>query len=265
MNSRSRTFISLVLTACAAVACSHRAEQTKLTPAAGTSRAPYAPPSDVLRVYGSLDALSNEGRIGPTVWLSTLEADPTLVGLGSLSDLRGEVLVLGGEVWLGYPAGPNGPYARKLGDSDETAAFLVTASVPSWRTLSLVRDIPNDALEASVEQLARDAGLDVDQPFPIVIEGTLNKLEYNVVNGRGFEAGKPIPRVVLMAAAARNALDSAEGVLVGFYGRHAQGKFVHPDTRLHVHVLLPEERQVGHVDHVDIPAGATVRLPAPRR
>ncbi|HEY3500305.1 MAG TPA: hypothetical protein VGK73_36690, partial [Polyangiaceae bacterium] len=35
-------------------------------------------------------------------WLSSLQADSTLVGLGSLSELRGEVLVLGGETWLGY-------------------------------------------------------------------------------------------------------------------------------------------------------------------
>ena len=258
-------FHSLVLASCLALACSQHVEQTKLTPAAGTSRSPYAPPSTVTRVYGSLDALSNEGKIGPAVWLSSLQADPTLVGLGSLSELRGEILVLGGETWLGYPAGPNGPYGRTLGDSDETAAFLVTASVPDWRTLSLVRDIANADLEASVEQLGRDAGLDVEQPFPIVIEGALKDLEYNVVNGRGFEAGKPIPRVVLMAAASRSAAESADGVLVGFYGKHAQGKFVHPDTRLHVHVLLREQRQVGHVDHVNIPAGATVRVPAPRR
>jgi len=254
----------LLATLCSLLACSQRPEQTRLTPAAGTTRSQSAPPNTVIGVYGSLDALS-AGGIGPSLWLSSLRADPSLVGLGSLSELRGEVLVLGGEVWLGYPAGPSGPYARKLGDSDETTAFLVTASVPQWSTLSLVRDIAGANLEESVEQLGRDAGLDVERPFPIVIEGTLRNLEFNVVNGRGFETGKPIPRVTLMAAASRSAIDSVQGVLVGFYGKHAQGQFVHPETRLHVHVLLPDERQVGHVDFVEIPAGATIRVPAPRR
>jgi acetolactate decarboxylase len=251
-------------TAALTLACSHAQEPPKLTPASGASRSPFAPPSAELALYGTLGALG-EGRIGPSVWLSTLAADPSLVALGSLSELRGEVIALDGEIWLGYPTGPSGAYARKLGDSDETAAFLVTASVPEWKTLSLARAIPYAELEAGVEQLGRDAGLDVNAPFPIVIEGTLEKLEFNVVNGRGFEPGKPIPRVVMLASATRMAKESTEGVILGFFGKRAQGKFTHPDSRFHAHVLLREERQVGHVDRVDVPAGATVRLPVPRR
>jgi alpha-acetolactate decarboxylase len=244
------------------LACACQAEAPKLTPAAGTSRPDYAPPGQALHQFGSLAALA-EGGIGPTVWLSTLKGGSSLVGLGSLSELRGEVLIVDGTTWLGYPTGPRGSYARKLGPSDETAAFLVTATVPAWRRMSLSREVRFEALEESVAQLGRDAGLDAKEPFPIIVEGTLQKLEFNVVNGRGFEAGRPIPRAVLMAAATRAAVDSTQGTLVGFYGPEAQGEFVHPDTRLHVHVLLPEEQQVGHVERVDLPAGVIVRVPAP--
>jgi hypothetical protein len=147
----------------------------------------------VLAQYGSLAALG-EGRIGPAVWLSTLPGGKSLVGLGSLSGLRGEILIVDGATWLGYPSGPSGAYGRELGPADETAAFLVTAAVPAWRRMSLAREVRFEALEASVAQLARDAGLDDEQPFPIVFEGTLRELEFSVVNGRGFETGKPRPR-----------------------------------------------------------------------
>jgi acetolactate decarboxylase len=240
-------------------------DEPPLTPASGAARASYAAPDATLGIHGSLRALTEDGSIGPSVWLSTLNGDPALVGLGSLSGLRGEVLLVDGKVWLGYPTGPEGSYARELGVSDETAAFLVTARVPAWRTLSLARAVPFEALEAGIEQLGRDAGIDVEKPFPFVIQGQLEQLEFNVVNGRGFEANKPIPRPVLLASATKGAVETTEGVLVGFYGKHDPSLFAHPGSLVHVHVLLPEQRQVGHVDHVDLPAGVTVRVPEPRR
>jgi acetolactate decarboxylase len=267
MNHLARTRLGRTLVWCTlgvALGCAHSEPQT-LTPAAGATRPAYGAPGGAIRTYGVLRDLTETGRIGPSVWLSTLKDDPALVGLGSLSELRGEVLIVGGKVWLGYPTGPEGSYARELGVSDETAAFLVTASVPAWRTLSLARDVRFEALEAGLEQLGRDAGIDGEKPFPFVIEGTLNQLEFNVVNGRGFEAGQPIPRVVLMAAATRAAIDSTEGTIVGFFGKRGSESFAHPGTLVHMHVLLPEENQVAHVDHVDLPAGVTVRIPAPRR
>jgi alpha-acetolactate decarboxylase len=254
---------ALVLFAACALACARSAEP-RLTPAAGTTLSESSAPNQVLNTYGSLAAL-DDGRIGPAVWLSSLGSQKSLIGLGSLSELRGEVLIVDGQTWLGYPTGPTGSYARELGSSDETAAFLVTASVPSWRRMSLARDVRFEELEAGVAELGSEAGLDAEQPFPIVIEGTLHALEFSIVNGRGFEANQPIPRVVLMANATRAAVDSVQGVLVGFYGPNAQGKFVHAETRLHVHVLLRQERQVGHVEHVDLPAGVTLRVPEPRR
>jgi acetolactate decarboxylase len=265
MNSLGRRLGQTLgaLSLCAALGCSH-SEPEVLTPAAGVRSAAYAEPGSTLRTYGSLRALTDEGRIGPSVWLSTLSNDPALVGLGSLSELRGEVLIVGGKVWLGYPTGPEGAYGRELGVSDETAAFLVTASVPAWRTLSLARNVSFAELEGGLEQLARDAGIDSGKPFPFVVEGTLNQLEFNVVNGRGFDAGQPIPRVVLMAAATKTAVATTEGTIVGFFGKRGTAEFAHPGRLVHMHVLLPEERQVGHVDHVDLPAGVSVRLPAPR-
>jgi alpha-acetolactate decarboxylase len=217
-----------------------------------------------LKTYGTLHGLM-DGQTGAQVSLASLRSDKSLVGLGSLSELRGEVWIFGGEVWVSYPKDDKSAWARELGTLNETAAFLVTARVPEWQTGPVSREVPFDELPDFVEGLAREAGLDSKRPFPMVIEGELANLALNVVDGRGFTTGKKIPREELMAAAAKAEYPRAEGVIVGFFSSRDRPDFVHPGSRLHLHVLLRGESQVGHVDRVALTRASQIRLPAARR
>jgi acetolactate decarboxylase len=216
------------------------------------------------RTYGTLHGLM-EGKTGAHVSLASLRGDKSLVGLGSLSELRGEVWIFGGEVWVSYPKDDKTAWARELGTLNETAAFVVTARVPEWQTGTVSRDVPFEELPDFVEGLARGAGLDSKRPFPIVIEGELSGLALNVVDGRGFTTGKKIAREELMDAAVKAEYPRAEGVIVGFFSSRDRPDFVHPGSRLHLHVLLRGENQVGHVDRVALTRASQIRLPTARR
>lgn len=198
------------------------------------------------------------------VSLSALKGDPNLVGLGWLSALRGEIAIVPNEIWVAYPKDDGTPRANVLGPSDETAAFLVTASVPAWQTLPLPEDTAFDDLADAVEQLGASAGLDVERPFPFLVEGSLANLEYHVVDGRSFQDGGALSSEVLRVAAAKGKRASVEGLLVGFYGEEGQPEFLEEGSRLHIHVVLRAEQQMGHVDRVDLPRGITFRVPSPR-
>lgn len=218
-----------------------------------------------IQAYGSLHALMDQGMTRPVVSLATLKKDPTLVGLGSLSALRGEIAIVPGEVWVAYPGDGGAMRASELGDSDETAAFVAVSSVPEWQPLPLPEETSFDQIPDAIEKLGQSGGLDTDRPFPFLIEGSFANVAIKVVDGRAFQGQPRLSQEELDVAAAKAKYAAADGIIVGLFGNDDQPEFLHPGTRVHMHAVLRAQNQMGHVDHVDLGRGITVRIPAPVR
>lgn len=247
-------FIALLLPACAG-------EQSgpELTPASRVMLAPRA----TLTTYGSLSDLMQHGKTSPAVWLRKMTDDPSLVGIGSLSGLRGEVAVLDGGVWLGYSTDATSSHGRALSGADETAAFLAVASVPEWQTFTLATAVIHLDLDRRLEKLARDAGLDARGPIPVVVTGRFENLHFHVADGRGMPENQPVSEKELLASSSKATREDAKGVLVGFFSTSAQPAILHPGEHHHLHVIIQEKPEIGHVDRVNLTVGTTVRLPLP--
>lgn len=224
-----------------------------------------AAPRATLTTYGSLSDVMKEGKTGPAVWLRKMTDDPSLVGIGALSGLRGEVAVIDGTVWLGYSTDATSSHGRELSGTDETATFLAVAAVPQWQTFTLATRVHGADLDRRLEKLARDAGLDARLPIPVVITGRFENLRYYVADGRGMDTGRPISEQELAAAASRAAHPAAKGVLVGFFSTGMHPAILAPGVRHHLHVVLREKPEIGHVERVDLEVGTTVKLPLPER
>jgi acetolactate decarboxylase len=207
----------------------------------------------------------DQGMSRPVVSLKSLRPAKNLIGLGSLSALRGEIVIIPNEIWVAYPHEAGALRANELGAADETAGFLVTASVPDWQTLPLPEDTDFSELPDAIEKLGESGGLNVERPFPFLIEGAFANLALKVVDGRAFQGQTRLSLEELEVAAAKAKLAAVDGVLVGFFASQDQPEFLHPGTRLHVHAVLPAEELAGHVDRVDLARGTTVRIPAPAR
>jgi acetolactate decarboxylase len=216
-----------------------------------------------IQAYGSLHALMDQGMSRPVVSLKSLRADKNLIGLGSLSALRGEIVIIPNEIWVAYPHENGALRANELGAADETAAFLVTASVANWQTLPLPEDTAFSELPDAIEKLGESGGLNVERPFPFLIEGSFANLALKVVDGRPFQGQSSLTLEALDVAAAKAKFAAVDGVIVGFFGNQDQPEFLHPGQRLHLHAVLRREMQAGHVDRVDLARGITVRVPAP--
>lgn len=216
-----------------------------------------------VKTYGSLREMYEKGATRPVVSLPSLGNDPNRVGIGRLSGLRGEIAILPGETWVAHRSDDGASVGRQLGNADETAAFLATSVVRNWQPIPLSQDVSFAELPNAIQELAQRAGLNPDRPFPLLIEGALANLSFHVVDGRAFPSGVKISPQELMVSAAKNKYSSVEGTLVGFFGKHGHPELLEPDSRLHLHVVVPSKNQMGHVDHVDLPRGATVRVPLP--
>ncbi len=215
--------------------------------------------------YSSLPALFS-GQVGSRLLLRELPDGEPLVGVGSLSDLRGEIAIVDGEVWVSYP---DASAAQRA--SDERAAFLAVARVDTWHERTLTRSIDWQALPAELAERGRAAGFSEQEPMAIRVDGRAEDIEYNIVNGPALGIGRDTPRPLakeeLSRTASKHSLASARVSITGFYARENAEAFIHSGESLHLHVLLPDTEQMGHLDHVTLPQGLVVKLgrPVPER
>src|SRR5882724_10491104 len=82
-----------------------------------------------IRTYGSIPQLF-EGNTGAKVSIGALSLGPSTLGIGSVSDVRGEIAIVRGEPWLSYPATGGSISVERNPETQESAAFLALTDVP---------------------------------------------------------------------------------------------------------------------------------------
>jgi acetolactate decarboxylase len=213
-----------------------------------------------VRVHGALRAMFHEGQTGAMVTLDTLLPNPDLYAVGALADLSGEVTVVGGKAYLSYPQEADATRTETPLRTNAAATLLVSSEVPDWRGVVTDRAIRFEELDQEIAKIAAAAGMNLDERFPFLMEGNVVDLQWHVIDGRRLTAGGASHQDHL-AAAAKVRLDRGWATLVGFYSETDQGIFTHMGSKTHIHCALDEPVSTGHVDHVTIPVGTTIKFP----
>jgi acetolactate decarboxylase len=213
-----------------------------------------------VHVQGDLRGMIHEGKTGPVVELDGILPDPTLVAVGALAEMAGEVTVVDGKLTLSYGEGTEAR-TESPQETSAAAALLVSARVPAWSMATTTQSISFEKLDEAIGKLAVAAGMDLEKRFPFVVEGRVRNLEWHVLGGPPA-AGGADSHDAHLEKAAQLRLPSAKATLVGFYSKSDEGVFTHAGKKTHVHCVLAEPVSAGHVDHVIVLPGATVRFPA---
>jgi alpha-acetolactate decarboxylase len=220
-------------------------------------------PSPPVRTFGTIRQLVDLHDDASKVVLADVVSLPGTYGLGSLSQLRGEVTILDGVTWISYRPVLPGESPRVVSGPDigEEAGFLVTANVAPERWRQVKIDVPfsSETLEPLLQKLVAANGLGgVDLPFRI--DGRFETLTLAIIDGRKLPRGPLSPDQMNKA----NYLQTEKGVeatFVGFMAAQSDGRFTHPGTRVHVHAVVPSRRATGHAQTFAAAAGATLWLP----
>jgi alpha-acetolactate decarboxylase len=211
--------------------------------------------SSEVEIWGSMREVLRQGRTEGRVTLEDV-VRPGAVGVGLLEGLEAEVTVDDGVVHLASVC--EGQLVQRELRSDDRAALLALAHVPEWSTVELPHVRGMEQLEEEVFRAARAAGLDPHRILPIRIVGRFHGLDVHVLDRSCPLANPDGPPPWRLRGA------QAEGVLVGVYADAHAGRITHHGERLHLHavVLTAEERRIsGHVDGVEVTAGAKLFLP----
>jgi alpha-acetolactate decarboxylase len=221
--------------------------------AAACSNPRTTPPLPEVNVWGALREMIHDGRVEARVELASV-LGANSYGLGALAGMRGEVTILDGAAWISVGERDSGRATR--GVTSDSAALLVMATVPSWRSITIETDISAADLDARIEQYIAAAGISTDRPVPFVVDGSV-EATWHVLKGPPAPGSNPHDH-------ARNAVvgtHAGSANVVGFFSKKHQGIFTHMGHTVHAHVIDTGSSLAAHADELSIRAGAVLRLP----
>jgi len=210
-----------------------------------------------VRVYGALRDMMHAGDISAKVRLADLAGAPGLFGLGALADLKGEIMIMGGEIQVSRAEGQK-VSVHPVGSEDAT--LLVTALVPEWQEFPIPNEISSlSDLEAFVQAAGKQAGLDPNGPYPFQVLATAKAVSWHVINW--VDGDTVHTHEKHMTTGAHGELRQQKATFLGFYSDHHQGVFTHHSGQIHVHMSTLNGTLLAHVDKLALNANATLLLP----
>jgi acetolactate decarboxylase len=217
-----------------------------------------AAPSFNVKWYGSMKKIIQERDLGGVIPLEKALSGRHVYAIGMIEGAVGEVTVVDGEAALNYGKDGIGKAISEIRKGEE-ASLLITASVGRWRSIPVPENMSEEELRSFVLEEAKKSGINTRDPFPFLIEGTIKKLVWSVLDGADTELTKQTHQLFFRKLVGYKA--GTQAVLIGFYPAGLQGELAWPGESWHVHVLFTEEKTTGHVNAFSVQKGAILRLP----
>mgnify|MGYP005991075169 CR=1 FL=1 len=196
------------------------------------------------------------GNISKTIELDTLSLKKHLYALGAFEKLQGEVQVFDGV-----------SYNSKVKDSTVvvekaikgSASLLVYTQVEKWIENSSFNFASKTELESLLKNEAKKIGLDIEKPFPFILEGKISELRWHVIN---WDPMDNVHTHQKHQESGLNGIIKNKNVrILGFYSNKHKAIFTHHSSNVHMHFALKNQNLAGHVDDLRINDSITLKLP----
>lgn len=211
----------------------------------------------VVKYAGALKNVTELQDTSNAIFLDTINPHRRLYGLGPLSGMSGEILVIDGR-----------PYVSKINRSnrnrvrmtfDARSPYFVYAHVRGWQEAELPEDsiLNHQNLARHLENLAKKEGINIDKPFPFLLKGQFKKLTYHIsyMPKKNSRSKKPLPEKT-------KTVENADVIIVGFFSRDHQGIFTEPGSHVVMSFMTTTASGVGQIDELVL-RGKRVQLMLP--
>ena len=197
-----------------------------------------------------------EQKLAPNADLKDYAKNKNLYALGALEGLSGEIIIMGGDAFHGLI---KNDVLQVTKGFEHKATLLVATEVKAWKEISLDLKWANlNELATLIKEAAQQRGLDVSQPFPFRLKGTIDQLDWHIINA---PAAKSQNHDAYREAGAHGREKNVSGELLGFYSEQHEGIFTHHGSYLHTHWLSEDKKLVAHVDGLAHNGKITLLLP----
>lgn len=205
-----------------------------------------------VKIAGAMKNIMMKGDFKAYAKLDTFRKK-NLYGLGPVEDLKGEILVLNGEI---YNSEKNGKTISNKVNIVQKAAIFVYSYVEDWKVVEVQANIDSyTELEALVASTAKKSGYDTSVPFVFKIEASPKLANYHIID---WVKGTKHTMDNHKQFAYSGKIVNSNSVFLGFYSDHHHSIFTHHTTNMHVHVIESKIKQVGHLD--DLKIAGTIKM-----
>ena len=208
-----------------------------------------------VRVIGQMRRMFMAHDIGPNVDLRTvLKQEPHVYALGPAAGLTGEVTIIDSQVFTSKVKDQKQIVAL---DPSVKTVFLVYASVPAWRSITLPTNIVSETDLATF--LARSLPAKTRSAF--LVRGNAIRVQYHVQDYHG--KAEDLTHEAHDKSKVLFELSDCPVQLIGFSTNRKEdgGSFVHQGQTTHIHVLSEDHKAMGHLESITLAPRATLLLP----
>ena len=207
--------------------------------------------------WGALKNMMKKGDISWKVDLINFKDATNFYALGAVENLKGEIQI--------FDSNPHNTFvlgSKLIIDTtySKGATLLVSASVDKWASIDIPTDISTyDELEKFVGDSAKRAQLNTKKPFPFLIEGVAESIDWHVINWK--DGDKEHTHEKHINSGLNGTSSSSEVMMLGFYSNAHHAIFTHHTTNMHIHMKTKYNSMAGHVDDLVLGSEMILKLP----
>ena len=214
-------------------------------------------PSFIVKYKGALKNMMHKGDLSAKADLRNLQETKHLYAIGAIESLKGEIQIFNSQSFNSHEELDS----MVINDSFERkACLLVYASVQEWRSIEIPATITNQKqLEKFIKESAHANNIDINEPFPFLLEGMVTSFDWHVINWKDGDTEHSHEKHVnsgLHGTKENLALD-----MLGFYSNSHHAIFTHHTTNIHVHFKTKDGKMAGHVDDLNLGEKMVLKLP----
>lgn len=207
---------------------------------------------------GALKNMMHKGDLSAKADLKTFKDTKHLYALGAIENLKGEI-----QIWNGKSFNTMVIDSALVFDKtfNKKAALLVYAVVKKWKTITIPENIITyKELEKFIAKSAQENQINIEEPFPFLIEGTPKSLDWHIINWKDGDTEHSHEKHI--KSGLHGTITNKEVDILGFYSDAHHAIFTHHTTNMHMHAKTTDNKLAGHVDGIILGKGTVLKLPS---
>ena len=210
---------------------------------------------------GALRNIMHKGDLSAKVDLNEFENREGLYGLGAVENLKGEILILDGVPYISSCEMKDSLKINTIKNTfDEQAALFVYTQVNNWIDIKIPFDVQTyQQLEDFIRAEAMHQGIDVEKPFPFLVDGKFNSFDWHVIDWKEGDMEHSHDKHI--QAGLHGTKHNTSGEVLGFYSNKHHAIYTHHTTNMHLHIKTDNNQLVGHVDDLILGNSTILKLP----
>jgi acetolactate decarboxylase len=210
-----------------------------------------------VRFDGALKNIMHKGDLSAKADLREYSDTEHLYGLGAVENLKGEILILDGMPFISSVKDDSLHIDNSF---EHKATLFVYAQVDEWKSIEIPRSVLSYAdLETYIKKAASMNGIDVEEPFPLMIEGRFGSFDWHVIDWEDGDTDHSHEKHI--SSGLNGTITNENAMVFGFYSNSHHAIYTHHTTNMHLHVKTLDNQLAGHVDDLILGENMVLKLP----